>query len=199
MKLTNLKKIKMLSAVALSLATLTLNAQPLNRMPVDNMTGYKDTYKGYFSVGVALNTRNVASAEQMAIVKKNFNSVTAENAMKPGEIHPKEGVWNFGGADSIANWCRKNGVKMRGHCLCWHSQFADWMFTDKKGKPVKKEVFYKRLREHILTVVGRYKDVVYAWDVLNEAIADGNGRRMPWMKEEPSPYRKTKHMDLCGE
>ena len=96
MKLTNLKKIKMLSAVALSLATLTLNAQPLNRMPVDNMTGYKDTYKGYFSVGVALNTRNVASAEQMAIVKKNFNSVTAENAMKPGEIHPKEGVWNLG-------------------------------------------------------------------------------------------------------
>ena len=199
MKLTNLKKIKMLSAVALSLATLTLNAQPLNRMPVDNMTGYKDTYKGYFYVGVALNTRNVASAEQMAIVKKNFNSVTAENAMKPGEIHPKEGVWNFGGADSIANWCRKNGVKMRGHCLCWHSQFADWMFTDKKGKPVNKEVFYKRLREHILTVVGRYKDVVYAWDVLNEAIADGNGRRMPWMKEEPSPYRKTKHMELCGE
>ena len=155
MKLTNLKKIKMLSAVALSLATLTLNAQPLNRMPVDNMTGYKDTYKGYFSVGVALNTRNVASAEQIVIVKKNFNSVTAENAMKPGEIHPKEGVWNFGGADSIANWCRKNGVKMRGHCLCWHSQFADWMFTDKKGKPVKKEVFYKRLREHILTVVDR--------------------------------------------
>ena len=45
---------------------------------------------------------------------------------------------------------------MRGHCLCWHSQFADWMFTDKKGKPVKKEVFYERLRDHIHTVVNRY-------------------------------------------
>ena len=162
-------------------------------------TGYKDTYKDYFSVGVALNFRNIASAEQMAIVKKNFNSVTAENAMKPGEIHPKEDVWNWAGADSIANWCRQNGIKMRGHCLCWHSQFANWMFTDKKGKPVTKEVFYQRMRDHIHQVVNRYKDIVYAWDVLNEAIADGDLRKMPWMKETPSPYRKTKMMDLCGE
>ena len=175
------------------------SAQPRQMQRVDDPTGYKDTYKDYFTIGVALNWRNVGSPEQMAIVKKNFNSITAENAMKPGEIHPKEGVWNFAGADSIANWCRQNGVKMRGHCLAWHSQFANWMFTDKKGKPVTKEVFYERLRDHIHTVVNRYKDVVYAWDVLNEAISDNDARKMPWMKEAPSPYRKTKMMDLCGE
>ena len=186
-------------ALTVSMGVSAAVAQPQPSQRPDEPTGYKDTYKDYFTVGVALNIRNVASPEQMAIVKKNFNSVTAENAMKPGEIHPKEGVWNFGGADSIANWCRANGVKMRGHCLAWHSQFANWMFTDKKGKPVTKEVFYERLRDHIHTVVNRYKDVVYAWDVLNEAIADGDGKRMPWMKEAPSPYRKTKMMDLCGE
>lgn len=109
-----------------------MHAQPRQRQGIDSEKGYKDTYGEYFSIGVALNLRNVASSEQMEIVKRNFNSITAENAMKPGVIHPKEGVWNFGGADSIANWCRANGVKMRGHCLAWHSQFADWMFTDKK-------------------------------------------------------------------
>ena len=185
-------------ALILSIGTTMAVAQPRNQQ-AEEPTGYKDTYKGYFSVGVALNFRNIASPEQMAIVKKNFNSVTAENAMKPGEIHPKEGVWNWAGADSIANWCRQNGIKMRGHCLAWHSQFANWMFTDKKGKPVTKEVFYERLRDHIHQVVNRYKDIVYAWDVLNEAIADGDGRKMPWMKEAPSPYRKTAMMDLCGE
>ena len=85
---------------------------------------------------------------------------------------------------------------MRGHCLCWHSQFADWMFVDKKGKPVKKEVFYERLREHIHTVVNRYKDVVYAWDVVNEAIADGGS---PRHGQEPNPYRQSRHYQLCGE
>ena len=139
---------------------------------------------------------NVSDEAQMAIIKKQYNSVTAENDWKPGMIHPKEGVWNFERADKIANFCRENGIKMRGHCLCWHSQFADWMFVDKKGKPVKKEVFYERLREHIHTVVNRYKDVVYAWDVVNEAIADGGS---PRHGQEPNPYRQSRHYQLCGD
>ena len=114
--------------------------------------GLKDTYDGYFTIGVAVNKRNVSDAAQMELIKKEFNSITAENDMKVGEIHPKEGVWNWGAADSIADFCRKNGIKLRGHNLCWHSQFADWMLKDKKGKPVKKEVFYQRLRDHINTV-----------------------------------------------
>ena len=162
----------------------------------------KDAYKNYFMIGVALNQRNVSTPDQINLVKSEFNSITAENDMKPGEIHPKEGVWNFERADKIANFCRQNGIKLRGHCLCWHSQFADWMFTDKKGKEVKKEVFYERLREHIHTVVNRYKDVVYAWDVVNEAMADDNGGGPRWGRfggQEPSPYRQSRHFRLCGD
>ena len=170
--------------------------------PRENV-GLKDAYKDYFTIGVALNQRNVSDDAQKALVIKQFNSVTAENDWKPGEIHPKEGVWNFERADKIADFCRQNGIKMRGHCLCWHSQFADWMFTDKKGKPVTKEVFYQRLREHIHTVVNRYKDVVYAWDVVNEAMADDNqfGPRFGFGRpgQEPSPYRQSRHFQLCGD
>ena len=158
--------------------------------------GLKDAYRDYFTIGVAVNQRNVTNSDQMDLIKKEFNSITAENDMKPGEIHPQEGVWNWEKADRIANFCRENGIKLRGHCLCWHSQFADWMFTDKKGKPVKKEVFYERLREHIHAVVNRYKDIVYAWDVVNEAMAD-DGRS--WPGREQSPYRQSRHFQLCGD
>ncbi len=158
--------------------------------------GLKDAYKDYFTIGVSLNQRNVSDDAQKALVLKEFNSVTAENDMKPGELHPKEGVWNWERADKIANFCRKNGIKMRGHCLCWHAQFADWMFTDKNGNEVKKEVFYERLREHIHTVVNRYKDVVYCWDVVNEAIADDE-QAQPG--QEPCPYRQSRHFMLCGD
>ena len=164
--------------------------------------GLKDAYKDYFTIGVALNQRNVSDEAQKALTIKQFNSVTAENDWKPGEIHPKEGVWNFEKADKIADFCRQNGIKMRGHCLCWHSQFADWMFTDKDGKEVSKEVFYERLRDHIHTVVKRYKDVVYAWDVVNEAMADDNGGpRFGFGRrgQEPSPYRQSRHFNLCGD
>ena len=164
--------------------------------------GMKDMYKDYFMIGVALNQRNVSNQDQINLVKAEFNSITAENDMKPGELHPKEGVWNWEKADKIADFCRQNGIKLRGHCLCWHSQFADWMFTDKKGKEVKKEVFYERLREHIHTVVNRYKDVVYCWDVVNEAMADDNGGGPRWGRfggQEPSPYRQSRHFKLCGD
>ncbi len=166
--------------------------------PVDPNAGIglKDAYKDYFTIGVAVNKRNIQDPDQIALIKKNFNSITAENDMKVGMMQPKEGVWNFGAADSIANFCRQNGIKLRGHNLCWHSQFAEWMFKDKKGKPVKKEVFYERLRKHIHTVVNRYKDIIYAWDVVNEAMAD-DGPQMFWPKA--SPYRQSQLFKLCGD
>ena len=185
-----------LLALSLIAGSMTASAQWGRAADYAAGPGLKDAYKDYFTVGVAVNQRNVSDEAQMAIIKKQYNSVTAENDWKPGMIHPKEGVWNFERADKIANFCRENGIKMRGHCLCWHSQFADWMFVDKKGKPVKKEVFYERLREHIHTVVNRYKDVVYAWDVVNEAIADGGS---PRHGQEPNPYRQSRHYQLCGE
>ena len=171
--------------------------------PIDYSAGpgLKDAYKDYFTIGVAVNQTNVSDPAQIAIIKKQFNSVTAENDWKPGELHPQEGVWDFEKADKIADFCRQNGIKMRGHCLCWHAQFADWMFTDKKGKPVKKEVFYERLRDHIHTVVNRYKDVVYAWDVVNEAMAD-DGRPFEFVDGKlvpASPYRQSRHFKLCGD
>ena len=198
----NIKMKKILFVLTLLVAASSSAFAQWGR-PIDYAAGpgLKDAYKDYFTIGVAVNKTNVSDPAQMELIKKQFNSVTAENAWKPGEIHPKEGEWNFGLADSIANFCRKNGIKMRGHCLCWHSQFANWMFTDKKGKPVKKEVFYQRLREHIHTVVNRYKDVVYAWDVVNEAMAD-DGRPFEFVdgKMVPvSPYRQSRHFKLCGD
>ena len=159
-------------------AALTLQAQ-----------GLKDAYKDRFRMGVALSGRNVRIDAEKDLIRQEFSSVTCENAMKPASVHPAPGVWRWEEADRIANFCRENKIPMRGHCLVWHNQFADWMFTDRDGNPVPKDTFYVRLREHIYTVVSRYKDIVYAWDVVNEAMSDGG----------PNPYRRTKLYDLCGD
>lgn len=152
--------------------------------------GLKDAYKDYFKIGVAVKTSNITIPEEREIVLREFNSITCENDMKPISVQPQEGVWDWAKADSIADFCRKNNLKMRGHCLVWHNQFSDWMFTDKKGNPVPKEVFYQRLKKHIFTVVNRYKDVVYCWDVVNEAMSDNPTN---------TPYRESKLYKLCGD
>ena len=141
--------------------------------------GLKDAYEDYFSVGVAVNMGNLNTArnpKDMEIILTNYNSITAENDFKPVSVQPQEGQWNFENADAIADFCRANGIKLRGHCLVWHNQIGRWMFQDKDADgtnvPASKEKLYERLKTHITTVVQRYSDIVYCWDVVNEAVTD---------------------------
>lgn len=149
--------------------------------------GLKDAYKDYFMIGVAVNQRNVTNASQSALVKQEFNSMTAENDMKPEPTEPREGEFNWTSADRIANFARQNGIKLRGHCLMWHSQIGKWMYEDNPTK----EVFFKRMRNHIHTIVNRYKDVIYCWDVVNEAITDDHNAA--------DPYRQSPLYKIAGD
>lgn len=135
--------------------------------------GLKDAYKDYFSVGVAVNMRNLSNDKHVEIIKTNYNSITAENDFKPQSVQPQEGQWNFRNADAIADFCRQNGIKLRGHCLAWHSQVGRWMFEGANGGQATKEELYARMKTHITTVMQRYGDIIYCWDVVNEAVSDG--------------------------
>ena len=159
-------------------------------------TGLKDAYKDYFSIGVAVNMQNITNPEQIAIIKKDFNSITAENDMKQQHNKPAYGQFNWETADKIANFCRSNGIKLRGHCLMWHAQIGKWMYQDEKGNLVSKEKLFQNMKHHITAIMERYKDVVYAWDVVNEAISDG-GR--PVMGQKPSPYRNSPLYQIAGD
>ena len=144
--------------------------------------------------------RNISNPEQIAIIKKDFNSITAENDMKPQPTEPAYGQFNWENADKIANFCRSNGIKLRGHCLMWHAQIGEWMYKDEKGDFVSKEKLFQNMKHHITAIVERYKDVIYAWDVVNEAISDGGwqgGRR--GMGEHPSPYRNSPLYQIAGD
>ena len=135
--------------------------------------GLKVYYKDYFPIGVAVSPRALKTDESALIISQ-FNSMTAENAMKMGPIHPKENEYNWAGADSIAAFAKRNNMKLRGHTLCWHKQAPTWMFFDADSNRVSKDVLMNRLKDHITTVVSRYKGTVYAWDVVNEVISDKN-------------------------
>lgn len=163
-------------------------------------TGLKDAYKDYFSIGVAVNMGNISTPEQIAIIKKDFNSITAENDMKPQPIQPAAGQFNWENADKVADFCRSNGIKLRGHCLIWHSQIGKWMYQDEKGNLVSKEKLFANMKEHITAIVKRYKDVIYAWDVVNEAISDG-ARQGGWpgMRQQSGPYRYSPLYQIAGD
>ncbi|HMO33429.1 MAG TPA: endo-1,4-beta-xylanase [Lacibacter sp.] len=144
--------------------------------------GLKDYYAGYFPIGVAVSPMALKT-DEAGLILQEFNSLTAENAMKMGPIHPRENEYNWRGGDSIAAFARRHNMKMRGHCLVWHNQTPSWLFTHPNGDTVNRDVLLQRMKEHITTVVQRYKDVIYAWDVVNEVISDN-----PKEFYRPSPF-----------
>jgi endo-1,4-beta-xylanase len=165
--------IKKIKAKYLSLALLlfVLNTSLLQAQPL-TPKGLKDYYKNYFPIGVAVSAHDIKDPQESALILSQFNSLTPENAMKMGTIHPEENVYNWRDADSIVAFAQAHGLKVRGHNLCWHEQTPAWLFKDVNGALVSKDVLLKRLKDHITTVVNRYKGKIYAWDVVNEAIDD---------------------------
>ena len=101
-----------LTAVAMVCGAGEAQAQWGRPQPEDP-TGLKDAYKDYFKVGVAVNMGNMRNPEEVKLILKEYNSITAENDHKVGQINPSEGVYNWGPADSIANFCRENNIQGR--------------------------------------------------------------------------------------
>ena len=137
----------------------------------DEMKGLKDYYADYFPIGVAVGPRDL-QGDGSLLIQQQYNSLTPENAMKMGPIHPQENVYHWDDADSIIGFAQRHHLRVRGHNLCWHNQAPAWLFKDSSGNRVTKELLLRRLKDHITAVVSRYKGKIYAWDVVNEAVAD---------------------------
>jgi endo-1,4-beta-xylanase len=156
----------------------------------------KDVLAGSFTIGGAVDVGGIASSRHQDLMRKHLDTITAENSWKFAPIHPAEATYNFVPADSIANFARQNGLKMRGHTLVWHQQTPNWLFRDAGGvdltpTPENKELVLQRLESHIRTVVPRYADIVTSWDVVNEVIdpnqSDGL-RRSRWLELTGTDY-----------
>ena len=145
--------------------------------------GVKDAFIGDFYMGTALNEAQIIGVDVKGVetIKKHFNSIVAENCMKSEEIHPEEGVYDFTLADKFVEFGQANDMFIIGHCLIWHSQLAKWFPYDEQGNFVTPEVLKERMKDHITTIVTRYKGRIHGWDVVNEAILeDGSYRKSPF-------------------
>jgi endo-1,4-beta-xylanase len=92
----------------------------------------KEAYAGKFFIGAADDLSRISEAEA-ANIKMHYDIITPENCMKPQPIHPSEDTYNFVTTDAMVDWCQKNGLKVWGHTLAWHSQSGPWFFQEKNS------------------------------------------------------------------
>ena len=149
----------------------------------------KKALEGKFLIGTAVNSNQIWGKDTLAdkVITQQFDAIVAENCMKSMHLQPKEGEFYFNDADQFVEFGERNNMFITGHCLVWHSQAPQWFFTDEQGKDVSKEALIERMKNHITTVVSRYKGRVKGWDVLNEAFNDDGA------------YRESKFYEIIGE
>jgi endo-1,4-beta-xylanase len=153
------------------------------RTTSDAPAALKAVFAGAFMVGAALNPEQFyeRDARGAALIKSHFNTITPENVLKWEVVHPRRDVYDFSASDRYVDFGTSNGMFVVGHTLVWHSQTPSWVFQDDGGRPVSRDTLLARMRDHIQTVVGRYRGRIKGWDVVNEALnEDGTIRRSPW-------------------
>lgn len=147
----------------------------------------KDVFKYRFLVGAALNPNQFTERDSrgVALVSRHFNTITPENVLKWQLVHPRPGAdgYDFEAADRYVEFGEKHDMFIVGHTLVWHNQTPRWVFEDGEGNPLDRDALLERMRDHIHTVVGRYKGRIHGWDVVNEALnEDGTLRQSPWLR-----------------
>jgi len=144
----------------------------------------KDVMPKGMVIGVAINQRQFEGADTIAveIITRQFNQISPENVLKFDRTQPAADRYTFDAADRYVQFGVDRHMQVVGHNLVWHSQTGAWVFHGADGNPADRDTLLARMRDHIQTVVGRYKGKIHGWDVVNEAIdEDGSMRKSPWL------------------
>lgn len=132
----------------------------------DPQNGLASSNALHFPIGVAIQPEHLSLKPDL--LKAEFNRLTPENAMKWNFIQREEGTFTWAEADALANFARQNNCKLTGHTVVWYRETPAWVYNGDL------EAIKGRLRTHIFALASRYSDVVDSWDVVNEAINDGD-------------------------
>jgi GH35 family endo-1,4-beta-xylanase len=93
-----------------------------------------------------------------------------------GSYEPERGKPGEDRLRRMAQWCRENGIHVKGHPVIWHEVFPRWVAD---GEPLE-PLLEKRIQE----TVGRFAGLVDWWDVVNESLVAPNHKNPygAWVK-----------------
>lgn len=131
-------------------------------------------------LGTAIESTPLREDERYrGLAGREFSKLTPANAMKMGPLRPDRETFSWEESDALVAFAMSNAQRVHGHTLVWHRQNPAWL----EGRAWSREELLEVLREHISTVVGRYRGRVQFWDVVNEAVADEGGlRESLWLR-----------------
>lgn len=176
-----MNKILLLVLICFSASVVVCAQAPKDTAPLPTLKSVVP-----FPVGAAISVRGLRNVPiYKNLIIKQYNSITAENAMKMSKVHPSEKVFNWKDADEIVDFAIANNMRIHGHTLIWSSKYPKWVDAFQGDRAAWKNLF----KTHIQTVVKHFKGKVKSWDVVNEALTDGgNLKKSVWLEKIGPEY-----------
>lgn len=128
-----------------------------------------------FHVGFAIKHGLLTRAAYTAKFDSDATTLTPENELKFRALQPVEKEFEWAEADALIAFAKARNLRIHGHTLLWANDgtLPQWV-KDYEFKPNAVANITRVIQEHIAMVVGKYKDDIESWDVVNE-ILDVNG------------------------
>ena len=161
----------------------------------------KESYQFCFKMGAAIPRQVLKDEPVLRHIAQEYDSITCENDMKPENLldaeanrkeperYERSPAVTFEKIDPYMEYAKKNGIGMRGHTLVWHNQTPRWFFAkdyrNEEDAPLAdRETMLARMESYIRTVMTyvqqKWPGVIYAWDVVNEAVVEEGLRESFW-------------------
>lgn len=141
-------------------------------IPTQVQAGLRD-FSGRLRLGVAGDFAD--PAERFDIAKREFNSITAENACKPDATEGAgRGQYTFDRCDAVYKRAQEGQMAFRGHtAIIWHGGDGGPGQNQAWSQNLSDNDKLQAMIDHITTTIKRYPQA-YAWDIVNEALCGEN-------------------------
>jgi endo-1,4-beta-xylanase len=136
-------------------------------------------------IGSAVRAESLAADVRYGrVLAQEFNALTPEYSLKWANIEPVQGFYDWAINDRLMAFAASKNQAVYGHTLVWHTDVPTWVTEDLSPQQTR-----ELLRDHVTRVVSRYRGKVWAWDVVNEALAeDGSMRDTIWLRKLGPSY-----------
>lgn len=170
----------MAKLIALALLLVGFSVQLSEQQSLKSLAALHNKY-----VGVAIGESHFNDPEFVTVLNREINCLTAEYQMKWGQVEKVQGAPNYTASDQVEDYAVAHSMKVRGHALIWHEEMPPWI-EHPVGTFLKNftaDELKKFISDHITSEVTHFKGKFYAWDVVNEVLAeDGTMRETIWYK-----------------
>ncbi len=126
-------------------------------------------------VGIAVSDFN-SEAVLYRLYCSNFNNVTAGYEMKEGSVVQSDGSLDTTDVVTFLKNTEKAGMSVYGHNLVWHANqnatYLNKLIASSVTSDEKNQILTTEMERYIKGMMTACKPYVYAWDVVNEPMAD---------------------------